>query len=512
MWTALERIRARLHLKRAVRVAATLLGFVLVMLISWQLLRWFDGQLPAASALVVLFAVLALIVLLFLLLQTLLTGTGGLERAAIEADRRTGLKNELQSAFWFAREQDRSGWISAQLQRAARTAGTLEPVRVVSVHLPRTGTAALIAGLVALALIALAPPLVGSAGGQVGTGTSSTHTQALREMVAALPDSELTRQLESALQTLERADASPQERQQAMAQAQAAVERMGLEAAAMRDQLYELGEALGNQPGLEKVAEALAQGDAGRAAQLLAQIEKQNQPAQSAEGASPGAEPVDAGAQEPSLEQALLEATQATGRQESAPSREAVQAAMDRLNEIARQLAAANYANEAWQSVPGAQVQGDQMGELTMGRHARETSAGSTPSPGAGETRMGGGSMSQSTTVAQGQARSEQEGGTRMGEGLSSTPADPVLGLSAERLEAQLKQSALTGEAADGEAEEDESWYYSESQQQKSMISRREVQARMRFAQAEAGSNGGISIQHRQIVKDYFMNLREGAQ
>jgi hypothetical protein len=38
------------------------------------------------------------------------------------------------------------------------------------------------------------------------------------------------------------------------------------------------------------------------------------------------------------------------------------------------------------------------------------------------------------------------------------------------------------------------------------------VDARTRFAEAEAGSTGGISIKHRQIVKDYFMNRPEAAK
>jgi hypothetical protein len=38
------------------------------------------------------------------------------------------------------------------------------------------------------------------------------------------------------------------------------------------------------------------------------------------------------------------------------------------------------------------------------------------------------------------------------------------------------------------------------------------VQARGRFAEAEGAAAGGISIKHRQIVKEYFMNRPEAAK
>ena len=512
VWTALSRIRARQRLNRIVRVGALLLAVALVVLVTWRLLAWFGTLRPAASALVILLAILAVIALLFALGRSLLRSDGGLEGAAAEADRRAGLKNELLSALWFSRESAQSQWIGMQLERAARSAASIQPERLVPVRLPPAALAALALGAIALAALWMAPPLEGGAGSAGNAALAPSGVQALREMVATMPDSATARQLEQALRTLERPDATPEERRQAIAQAQDAVDRMGMEAASRRDELQKLSEALGNQPGMEKVAEALARGDTERAAQLLEQIQQQTPPKGSKSDTD--AEPVDGGPQSPSQEQALMEASQASGaQQDSAPSKESVQAAIERLNEIARDLAASNYVNEAWQSVRGPQLeQYQQAGGMTAGRYAEQTQASSTPSPGGGETPMGGGTMARSAAVAQGDARTEQEGGTRMGKALGDSPADPVLGKSEERLEAQLKQSVIESEQRDDAPGEERTWFYSESQQQNSVVSRREVQARARFAQAEAGSNGGISIQHRQIVKDYFMNLRESAQ
>lgn len=504
--SVLSRIQARLRLNRLMRVAVIGAGAALTLAITWRLLTWLDGRLPAASALAILLAILVLVALAFLLVRLLLVARPGLETAANVADRRAALHNELLSAVWFARQAPRSGWLDAQLERAARRAAALHPERLVPLRVPAAALAGLALGVLALAALWLAPPL--PAGNAV---PEAERLQALRQMAAAMPQSEAAQQLEQALRTLERPDATPEERRRAIVQAQDAVDRMGLEAASRRDELQKLSEVVGNAAGMEEVAEALAKGDAARAAELLEQIEQQNQAAGSKSDSA--AEPVDAG-REPSLEQALMQATQATGAQpDGAASRESVQAAIDRLNEIARELAASSYVNEAWQSVRGPQLeQYQQPGAMTAGRYAEQTVASSTPSPGSGETPMGGGSLAPSAAVAQGDARTEQEGGTRMGEALGDTPADPVLGKSEERLEAQLRRSTIETEEQDDSVGEERTWYYSESQQQRSAVSRREVQSRARFAQADAGADGGISIQHRQIVKDYFMDLRESAE
>jgi hypothetical protein len=127
---------------------------------------------------------------------------------------------------------------------------------------------------------------------------------------------------------------------------------------------------------------------------------------------------------------------------------------------------------------------------------------------------MEGGAMFRAAAVAEGDGRTEQEGGTRSGDALGDAPADPLLATQGERLEAQLKKQGITGEEQDGdeEQEQNKSWYYAQSQQQKALARLRKVQAAGRFAAAEGEAGEGISIQHRQIVKDYFMNLREGAR
>ncbi|HZP85551.1 MAG TPA: hypothetical protein VFB54_01945 [Burkholderiales bacterium] len=510
--SALSRIQGRLRFNRALSHAALIGGLILLVLVAWRALRWLSDGAPAIAALVILLAILAAVVLIGLLLRNLLKGSVDRTRAAIEADSRANLKDELTTAAWFLDHPTGSDWVAAQLARAGRTVQGLEVSRVAPLRVPRTALVSLTIGALALlALWRMSPMQIEVA--QIPSAAPLTPQTAegaakLRQMIAALPDSPAARKLEAALNTLEGPDVTPEARSRAIAQAEDAIEQIKIESSAKREKLAQLSEMLRGQPGMEAVAEALAAGDAKRAAQLLAQIERE-QAAKTTDSKAP--EPTDSGASDKSLAQTLQEATQGSGAESQPPSERAMKEAVDRLNEIARELQAASYVNEAWKQVKGPQLNVDRSAGLTAGRYAEQTQASSTPSPGTGETPMGGGTMFRSAAVAEGKAKTEQEGGTRAGDALGDAPPDPLLGGHAERLDAQLKRAGISGEEQEGKAE-DKSWFYAESQQQKSVVSARSVQSRGQFANAEASSNSGISIEHRQIVKDYFMKLREGAR
>jgi hypothetical protein len=511
---ALTRIERRLLLNHAVHAASLIAGLAVLALLAWRALRWIGESAPAAAALVVLLAILGAVALAFLLLRDFLTREAGPARAAGEADTRAALKNELASAYWFLQSDARSEWIAAQLQRAAHTASGLEATRLIPLRLPLRPMVALAGALAALAVLWIAPPLApASALAESGllSADEVAQVRALRELAEAAPDSDAARRLQAALRTLDDAAAPADAQRRALAQANDAVQQMRIDAAGTRERLQRLSEALRGHPGMDQVAEALARGDAKAAAQLMAQM--QMPAAQTARTEPSKAEPAES-AGDRGLEQALQEATEASGASDDAGAAElARQEAVDRLKEIARELDAAAVVNEAWQRVRGPQLTAGQTQGLSASRFAEQTAAPSTPSPGSGETPMEGGAMFRTAAVAEGEGRTEQEGGTRAGDALGDAPADPLLGTQGERLEAQLRKQGIEGEEQDAEGEdENKSWYYAESQQQKALARLRKVQAAGRFAAAEGDAGEGISIQHRQIVKDYFMNLREGAR
>lgn len=510
--SALRQIERRLRLNRLLHAAALTVGLVLLGLVTWRLLHWLDAGAPAASALVVLLAALGAIGLLLGIAVTLVGGSVAAERAAAEADARAGLHDELTSAFWFMRGGDAAAavardWIGLQLRRAAVSARALRPSRIVPLRLPRPATAGLAAGFVVLVAVWGVPPMAPaqSRAAGAGEGAGSAQLRAMREAVAALPESDAARRLEEALKVLDSSTATAEERRLALAQAHGAVDQIRLDAAVSREGLQRLSQMLSGQQGLEEVAEALASGDAERAAELLAQAQ-----ADHAGGAGDAGQPADVTGEKPSedaLQQALNAVTEAQG---SRPGAEALQLTVDRLKEIARELQVASYVNQAWQQVQGPQLQAaraDTMSAGRFGEQAQETAA-SNPSPATGNTPMGGGTLFRSAALAQGPGTEEQEGGSRMGDAIGDAPPDPLLAEAGERLEAQLRHEGISG--AQGEdADENQNWFYTESERRDARSEWQAVQVRERFADAEAALGQGISIQHRRIVKNYFTQQRE---
>lgn len=519
--SALLRVERRLRLNRFLHAAALCGGMVLLALITWRLLAWLGGTEPAAAALLVLVALIAGFGLLLMIGKSLLGGAVDIAQAASEADRRGGLHDELSSALWFMRgDADRRPtartWIHVQLQRAARTAASLQPTHLVPVRLPRILIAGLLAGVIILALTWNAVPRTSmhaehapaAEPGAKPDAKLGAQVQAMRKLIEALPPTEARRKLEAALQALESGSASAGERLQAMAQAQQAVDQIKLDATASREGLQQLSQMLAGQPGMEEAAQALARGDAQRAAELIAKA--QADAADKGSGNAPV--PPDANGEQPQ-EQAMQSLNDTmTEAQGARPDAESPQVLADRLKKIARDLKAANFVNEAWKEVKGPLMQGGRANILAAGRYdEQQQRVDGDPAPGSSTTPMGGGTQLSAPVLSQGEGTEEQDGGTRMGNAIGDGKVDPLLGEGGQRLDQQLKQHALQGQE-DAQRNADQEWFYAESQKRGAQTAWRAVNARTRYAEAQAAPTGGIAIKHRQVTKDFFMKRPETAK
>ncbi len=117
--------------------------------------------------------------------------------------------------------------------------------------------------------------------------------------------------------------------------------------------------------------------------------------------------------------------------------------------------------------------------------------------------------MFRSAAVAQEKKSSAQQEGSKTGAAMGESQADAPLGDKVTPLGVQLEKEAVPNATPEDQQEAAKNWFYSESKEQKSIVELREVQARERFSQTQSEAAEGISIKHRQIVKDYFMHLRE---
>jgi hypothetical protein len=511
----LGQVDRRLRLDQTISIGLLLAGLALVAANAWRLLVVFNRAAPVASALVVLVGLLAATALLLLLAHGLLTHRGGLSRAAAQADRRAGLRDELLSALHFLRGPQ-GPWTDAQIERAARRARQLEPAGLVRLHVPARVLLPVAALAALLAVASGIDPMTRTdaqpapIAGATLSPDEQAQVSALQALMAQAPDTPSTLALRQALETLQRPDAADEDQRRALARAQEAAEQSKLEAASSREGMYQLGQRLRSQAGMEQVAQALSEGDVRKAAELL---ERKAGALGGERGAGQRGSEGAAQAREKDLEKLLQEAAQAGGKGDADALRSsaAMKEAVDRLNQIASELEVQGTVGNSTKLLQQLQLSVAQRSTMSAGRFGQQAAQNSSPGSESGDTVMPGGKMFRSGAVAQESERSEQQEGSKSGDAQGESVADPLLGERTRPLEVQLKQEALPQEAEPDE-KAGEAWFYAESEEQKSALEARAVQARAAFAQAETTPPAAIAVRHRHTVKEYFMNLREGAK
>jgi hypothetical protein len=507
---ALARVRGRLRLGYAVHDVAVVLGIVAVALLLWRALRLAGDSAPAVTACAILIALLLWIGGLFLLLRGLLVQRTTLARAAAEADRRAALDDELKTAYWFIEHRAASPWIAAQVERAARSAGALDVSRLLPLRVEPATLAA--SALTSVLLVALwfAPPL--SPSSQALTPPASAlsaaeakQVQLLRDLAAQLQnDPEAAAPVEHALRELQRKDATAEEKQRALATARETLEQRNLNAASTREGLYQMAQKLRGNEALREVAAALEEGDARRAARALQAADLQGRTAAPAAGAAADQ------SQQKDLQRLLDQAANRDGKAEAGEaSSAAAREAIDRLNQIAEQLDTQQQLNQASQALHQLQLAVAQRSTMSAGRFSQQAAQNATPSPNTGQTSMPGGIMFRSAAVALEHKNSVQQEGSKTGAAMGDSQADAPLGSRVAPLGVQLKKESVPNSAPEDAQNAAKNWFYAESKEQQSILELRDVRARESFAQAQSGAAEGISVRHRQIVKDYFMHLRE---
>ncbi|HYL18607.1 MAG TPA: hypothetical protein VEV20_07990 [Burkholderiales bacterium] len=507
----LEQIRRRLRLTRALHDITLILGMAAVALLLWRVPYVFSGRAPIVAA-AVLAALLLWVSGAVLLVRGRMSGRSTLWAAAAVADAGAGLKDELKTAYWFLDQPSSSPWVSAQIGRAAQSARRVEPAALVPLRVDRTTLTGGIAALVLVVAAWLLPPFAPGSDAappvDVVAEADARQAQLLRELIPHTEDEATAAKLEQALRTLERKTATDAEKQRALAEAKEAVEQQNLQAASMREGLYKLSAKLSGNKALSEVAKALEEGDAAKAATMMQSMAD----ARSAmKGKESGAS--DQREKEKDLDQLMKDAAQGDDKTaQGANASVAAKEAIDRLKQIAEKLEVQSKLKEAAQSLSHVQLAVAQRSQMAAGRFSRSQSQSSTPSPDSGQTNMPGGVMFRSAAVAQENRPSQQQEGSKTGAALGDSEADPVLGKKVTPLDVQLKREAVTGEQQEDAEGKPKNWYYTESKQQASVVDYQGVGARSSFALGQSSGPEGISIRHRQIVKDYFMTLREGSQ
>jgi hypothetical protein len=499
----LGRVARRLWLNRALQEIGFGLSVALFSVVAFQLVDpGFAGGLSAVpgTALVLALATCAL------LACWRAARRATLAQAAGAADRRERLRDELKTAYWLVKCGDVSAFGELQVRRAARTAQRLDPRQVVPAKAP---PGLWIAGALALLLAATSSLLPRPSLSSDSLPDAAQAAPSLRSLLEGAPEDERLQRLDQALAALESSGSTREQLQKATAQARDAVDEAHLRAVAARDSLSRLAGVMRGRSELDEAASALEDGRTREAIDMLKALAGDHTSAQRGDEARE----TSVADRASDLEQAAEESSRELRRQGARLNEDALRRVIRSIEAAEDALETQRRASEVGRRMEDFLVAASQRSALTASRFGSRASAPNpTSAPESGNADLRGGTMYRQGAIARGDGDESQEA-SRTGAASGHSEALELEGAKTERLEAKLMLETLRAEStAEDDAEQGQStWYYQPTRQGEARTAFTQPPARERFAGAEAMNAEQIPLQSRQSVRDYFINLHEGA-
>jgi hypothetical protein len=435
-----------------------------------------------------------------------------LSQAAAQADTRAALRDELKSAYWFVSHSEQSPFIDTQVARAAATAGRLDLRVIVPARPPASLWAVAALGALFAFVSWLVPQMSPWWDASAAPAPSQAQQQDLRELLRDAPRDAEVEKLDQALQTLQRADATDEQKRRALADMREAAEQSNMEAAAAREGLAQLAEVMAASPGLDKVAEMLKAGRNEEALSLLEEMRKDaavGQPQKDDEQFPDAAK----GAQH---QGSLAEQFDQAGRDLSgtpnlnAPALENLMKALERATQ---EMEVQNRVNRIQSRARENMIANAQRSAAAVNESGsnRQDVANPEPSSDNGNADMQGASTFRRDSANREEDADGAREGSRTGSASGESPSMALEGRATQRLEAQLKLEAIKRGNENGadDDKDDKGWIYTGSRQQESALGFEDVRARAGFDREAAAQHDRIPVRQKQLVKNYFLNLHE---
>jgi hypothetical protein len=287
-----------------------------------------------------------------------------------------------------------------------------------------------------------------------------------------------------------------------------------MEAAAAREGLVRLAEAMRANPRFEKAAEAL---QAGRSEEVLALLRQMR-----AEAGEPNARAPDKDETRPpadtdqgtdgGIEERLAEAGRDLSSINARLDQEALERVVNAIQEANQQLEVQSRVIEVKRRMQDAMIPTSQRSALTASQFdSSDNAPNATASPDTGNADIRGGTMFRQGAVTRRKDDEPARDGNMAGSAAGNAEALTLEGAATRRLDAQLKLEAIQRRDDDAGADEkaDQGWFYSASQEQRSLLGFEDVRVRQTFDRENAMSVERVPIRQKQSVKDYFLNLHE---
>lgn len=459
-------------------------------------------------------------------------GAQRLGQAAAVVDTRGNLHDEIKSAYWFMRQEHRTMWTDAQLERAALTARGLQPTGLVPTVVPPRFWGALGLGAILLFLswVPAGPPLL-SFTNVLADPTRLTAEQeeqfeeirSLMEQAQELEDAvdeadqlsaDAQRRLEEAMRQIEADELSMEELVRELREAQNALQEGNLDIAAMQEALKDLARDLEGNTDFQDLAEAMQNQNLAEAAELMRQLAESlaNMDSQQLQEMSEQLQQAAQGDQQSMQElmEALRQAAEAMSDEQMADAQQAMQEAADAMEAMSQRMDAQEMMNQASQQMQAMQQ------SLSQQQLAQQMQQMMSSEQTGAESQQGAMAMPSDEvqkTAGSGESGdpSDQQGGPA-GHATSEAIEDAEMTLGqATTLEVQLEMEVLSEQEDPLKPEEPpdpEDIFQEASRRETARVEYRSVRSPSSYAEGSALSVEQIPWRYRNLVKRYFLAIR----
>jgi hypothetical protein len=531
---SLQRIERRIRINRLLHelTLGAILFFAFPLLLKvWDL---FDPLRGGTISIIV--GIWVLLFVAYIAWRALQRGT--LNQAAISADAKANLHDELKTAFWFVNNPRPSAWVDAQVRRAASKAQSLRPELLFPRRIPKTAyLAAAMAVLFAVLNFVPLPwnhnwlTLQAAPAFALNEKEAALlkQTQELLRKAEKLKQSDVAQKLEDIVQQLQEGKIDAQQAAQMLDNIQSELEQGNLDSASINEGLEEIAKDLQQSEKLDPAAQAMQNKQLNQAAEELRKLaeklglntpesskEMQKSLQQAAENTRPGLE---------ELAKMLKEAAEnlKNGQQEGA--QQALDGAAQELDALQQRIESQdlkNLASKQLQNLKDSLQQRQQSGQKGGKGQPQQASGkgqgaqGQKPQPGQADQNGQGqpqdGAEGEPTDQAGqgGQSGSPIPGGNDgnglmpSGKGGSDAPREGA----PTKLDVKLQQEKVAGMVDGGEKPEN---LEETSKQERSRLDYRNVKSDLSPAQKDLLNQDTIPWEYRPLIKDYFQAIRPGS-
>ena len=536
--SSLKRVERRIRTNRLFRelaMGATVFLAAPVLLKIWDLVSPIPGR-----TLTVLAGLWVVVFAAYIIWQ--IRERSALSNVAASVDKSAKLQDEIKTAFWFINNPRPSAWVDAQIQRAARTAQSIDLERLYPRRIPHTSyiAAAMILAFVALNLIPM-PLNYNWLALQAAPAFSLTpeeaailkETEALLKKAEKLNQSELVEQLEEIVQQLQEGAIDAGQAAQMLEAIQNDLDEGNLDVASINEGLEEIARDLEQTEATEAAGKALKQKQLQEAAEEMRKLAEQlKQNPESADDVEKSleqaAENQRAGLED--LARQLKEAAENLKKQNQEGAQQSLEKVAQELENIQEKIQSQDLKNMAAQQLQSLQDSLRQRQQSSQsGKKSQQTQAQNQGQP-------------QGALQQQGQPGEQDESGQaqqRPGAGAEGDPTDQEgepgeAGFSAEatgdgsglmpsgnggsdapregaptKLDVKLAQEKLKGMQDQGTKEED---IEEASKQERSRLDYRNVKSDLSPAQKDLLNQSHIPWEYRTLIKNYFQAIRPPAK